>query len=129
MYARAKKKFKRDREDDDNPVVQPEVEPCTREGCTAQSAAKVVVTGTLLTLGIEGGRDRRTFVVDTGAMVSIIQPGISKAQMQPCDVKARGVTGTRLDILGEQDVEFTLRDSNNEDIKFRHVFIVSPLKR
>ena len=34
-------------------------------------------------------------------MVSLIQPEISKAQVQPCDVQARGVTGTRLDILGE----------------------------
>jgi hypothetical protein len=83
----------------------------------------------MLTAEIEGGGDRHTFVVDTGAIVSSMQPGISKAQMQPCDIKARGVTGTHLDILGEQDVEFTLRSCNNEDIKFRHIFVVSPLKR
>jgi hypothetical protein len=56
MYARAKKEFKRDREDDDDPVVQPEVEPYTRDGCTAQSAVQGVVTGPLLTLEIEGGK-------------------------------------------------------------------------
>ena len=38
-------------------------------------------------------------------MVSLIQPGISRAQVQPCDVQARGITGTQLDILGEQDVK------------------------
>jgi len=43
-------------------------------------------------------------MVDTGAMVSLIQPGISKAQVQPCDVKARGVTGTQLEVLGEQEI-------------------------
>jgi hypothetical protein len=94
LSARAKERFKRDREDDDDPVVQPEVEPYTREGCTAQSVVKGIVTGPMLTVEIEGGGDRHTFVVDTGAMVSIIQPGISKAQMQPGDVKDRGVTGT-----------------------------------
>jgi hypothetical protein len=33
-------------------------------------------------------------MVDTGAMFSLVQPGISKAQVQPCDVQARGITGT-----------------------------------
>ena len=61
-------------------------------------------------------------------MVSLIQPGISKAQVQPCDVQARGVTGTKLDILGEQEIEFNLRSSNG-DITFVHTFVVSPLKR
>jgi hypothetical protein len=36
-------------------------------------------------------------MVDTGAMVSLIQPGVSKAQVQSCDVNVRGVTGTQLD--------------------------------
>jgi len=49
-------------------------------------------------------------MVDTGAMVSLIQPGISKTQVQPCDVQARGVTGTQLDILGEQEVIFFLKN-------------------
>jgi hypothetical protein len=89
MSARAEGKFKRDREDDDDHVVQPEVQPDTREGCTVLSVFKGIVTERVLTLETTGGGDRRTFVVDTGAMVSIIQPGISKAQMQPCDVKGR----------------------------------------
>jgi hypothetical protein len=62
-------------------------------------------------------------MVDTGAMVSIVQPEVSKAQVQ-----ARGVTGTELQILGEQTFEFELR---NEDLSMvlTHTFIVSPLKR
>jgi hypothetical protein len=48
--------------------------------------------------------------------------------VQPCDVQARGVTGTKLDILGEQELEFDLR-SNNGDITFIHKFVVRPLKR
>jgi hypothetical protein len=67
-------------------------------------------------------------MVDTGAIISLIQPGISKAQVQPCDVQARGVTGTQLDIQREQKAQFNLR-SNNGDITFVHTFVVSPLKR
>jgi hypothetical protein len=63
-------------------------------------------------------------MVDTDAVVSLIQPGVSKAQMQPCDVQARGVTGAQLDIVGEQEVEFTLRNKNGSMI-FVHTFMVS----
>jgi hypothetical protein len=76
----------------------------------------------------EGTLEEYVFMVDTGAMVSLIQPGISKAQVQPCDVQARGDTGTKLDILGEQEVEFILR-SNKGDMTFVNTFVVSPLKR
>jgi predicted aspartyl protease len=88
---RANGKFKRDREDEDEPAVQPEVEPNTG-GCTALSVAKGLVTEHILTLEIEG--EECEFMVDTGAMVSLIQPGISKMKVQPCDVQARGITGT-----------------------------------
>jgi hypothetical protein len=44
--------------------------------------------------------------------------------VQSCDVQARGVTGTKLDILGEREVEFILR-SNNGDMTFVHQFVVS----
>jgi hypothetical protein len=82
------------------------------------------VTEPVLTLEIEG--EERVFMVDTGAMVSLVQPEISKAQMQPCDVQARGVTGTQLEVLGEQKIEFILR--NNENCRhFVHTFVVSPL--
>ena len=95
-------------------------------GCTALSVAKGLLTEPVLTLEIQG--EECEFMVDTGAMVSLVQPGISKAQVHPCDVKARGVTGTQLDILGEQEVKFTLR---NKDyfMTFEHTFIVSPLVR
>jgi hypothetical protein len=68
------------------------------------------------------------FMVDTGAMISLIQPGVSKVQVQPCDVQAMGVTGTQLEIIGEQKVEFTLRHKD-EAMTFVHTVIVSPLTR
>jgi len=48
-------------------------------------------------------------MVDTGAMVSLIQPTVSTVSMRACDVQARGVTGTQLDILGEQQIEFGIK--------------------
>ena len=51
------------------------------------------MTEPVLTVEIEG--EGYLFMVDTGAMVSLIQPGLSKAQTQSCDIKARGVTGTQ----------------------------------
>ena len=94
--------------------------------CTALLAAEGLVTEPVLTLEIEGGEV--LFMVDTGAMVSLIQPGISEAQVQPCDVQARGVTGTQLDIVGEQTLTFGLK-GNSGYMTFTHTFVVSPLKR
>jgi hypothetical protein len=65
-------------------------------------------------------------MVDTGAMVSMIQPGVSKAQMQLCDITARGVTGTQLEIL-EQEVKFVI--SNRDFCLICSTFVVSPLTR
>jgi len=66
-------------------------------------------------------------MVGTDAIVSLNSARI-EACVQPCDVQARGVAGTKLDILGEQEVEFNLR-SSNEDITFLRTLVVSPLKR
>jgi hypothetical protein len=110
LSSRAEGKFKWDREDESDPAVLTEMKPYTEGGCTALSVAKGLVTEPILTLEIE--REKCEFMVDTGAMVSLIQPGKSKACAQPCDVLARGVTGTQLEVLGEQKVEFVLRNKD-----------------
>jgi hypothetical protein len=81
------------------------------------------VTEPVLTLEI--GREVFSFMVDTGAMMSLIQPRISRAQVQPCDVQARGVTGTQLEVIGRQRIEFILRNKNYSKT-FVHTFIESP---
>jgi hypothetical protein len=63
-------------------------------GRITQSAVEGLVTEPLLT--IEIGGEEFVFMVDTGAMVSLIQPGICNAQLRVCDVQARGVTGTQM---------------------------------
>jgi len=121
LSPRAKKKFKRDREDESDLAVRPEVK-LGAKSCTALWAATSSVTEPVLTLEIGG--EEFSFVVHTSAMVSLIQSGISGSNVQPCDVKARGVTGTQLDILGEQAVGFNLR-SNSDCMSFVYTFVVS----
>ena len=125
MSSRTKEKFKRDREEESGPAVLPEVKPDT-ESCTAPSVVNWLVTEPRLTLEIGG--EEYEFMVGSGAMVSVIQPGISLAQVQPCDVQARGVTDTQLEIIGEQKIEFKLK-TRDQNVSFVHTFIVSPLER
>ena len=81
MSSREKEKFKRDREDENNPAVQTKINPYMLGDCTALSVANDCVIEPVLTLEIKG--EVFSFMVDNGAMISLIQPGISKAQVQP----------------------------------------------
>jgi hypothetical protein len=83
------------------------------------------VTEPLLTLEIEG--EEFMSMVDNGAMVSLIKPGISNAQLRVCEVQARGISGTLLSVSGEQKVEFSIRHGKNS-MTFIHTFVVSPLE-
>jgi hypothetical protein len=75
-----------------------------------------------LTVEIEG--KELLFMVDTGAMVSLIQPTVSKTQMRACDVQARGVAGTQLEILGEQQIEFRIKSRDGYvNLNIRLLFV------
>jgi len=83
------------------------------------------MTGPRLAIVIRG--IEYSFMVDTGAMVSLIKPGVSRAQIQSCEVTARGVTGTELEVLGEQEVTFSMKGQGC-CLTFKHTFVVSPLE-
>jgi hypothetical protein len=83
------------------------------------------VTEPLLT--VEIGRGRFEFVVDTGATVLLIKPTVSKAQVRKSQVQARGVSGTSLEILGVQDVKFTIGFPTGS-MTFIQSFMVCPLE-
>jgi predicted aspartyl protease len=68
---RTKEKYKREREDASETAVRPEVDSY-RKGCTSLSVVKDLVTEPILTLEIR--EKELEFMVDTGAMVSVIQP-------------------------------------------------------
>jgi hypothetical protein len=82
------------------------------------------MTQPLLPVEIDG--NIHDFVVDTGATVSLVKPFVSKSQYRKCAVQASGVSGTNLEILGLQNIEFRI---TNEDSKmtFVQAFVVCPL--
>lgn len=59
------------------------------------------------------------FLVDTGAVVSLIQPGVSSVQLCQTDVYAKGVTGDALELMGSQVVQVRL-----DSLAIDHEFIV-----
>jgi hypothetical protein len=50
----------------------------------------------------------RDLIVDTGSNISILQPGISKSELNFSDSRPYGVTGETLDIKGRHTVSFVL---------------------
>ena len=50
---------------------------------------------------------RKRFIVDTGAPVTLVQSGTSKAPFCRTTLKPQGVTGKGLHVLGTQVIEFT----------------------
>ena len=64
----------------------------------------------------------REFIVDSGSSVLLIQPGIYCSEVRPSSTTSFGVTGDELDILGEQDVQFSPNNWN-----YGHTFCVCSL--
>jgi len=66
----------------------------------------------------------REFIVDSGSNVSLIQPGICRSEVRPSNTTSFGVTGDVLDILGKQDVQFSVNIWN-----YGHTFCVCSLPK
>ena len=64
----------------------------------------------------------RNLILDTGSNISIMQPGISRSNVQVTMPEPYGVTGDVLDIRGQQSVTFLLNG-----IEFTHSFLVCSL--
>jgi len=69
---------------------------------------------------IQGVRER--FLVDTGAPVTLVQSGTSKAPFYQTTLKPQGVTDKELHVLSTQVIEFTIGNRI-----FGHEFTVSDL--
>ena len=48
------------------------------------------------------------FLINSGASVSLIKPGVSRAEIAPTDLAARGITGAKLKSIGTKEVEIQL---------------------
>jgi hypothetical protein len=59
----------------------------------------------------------RRFIVDTGSIVSIIQPGISRVEVSTTNQAPFGVTGKEFEIQGQQEVNFRINK-----VEYQHKF-------
>ena len=64
----------------------------------------------------------RGLILDTGSNISIMQPGISKSNVQVTTMEPYGVTEDTLDIKGQQTVSFRMNGR-----RFTHPFLVCSL--
>jgi len=62
------------------------------------------------------------FLIDSGASLSLVKPGVSLVVIKPMDLAARGITGTKLKSLGTQEIEIELGRR-----VYAHEFLVTPL--
>jgi hypothetical protein len=74
----------------------------------------------LLEVEIEGRAHQ--MLIDSGANVSVIKPGIVRSEVRPTQTVARGITGSKLRVRGTQEVTF-----NVENKVFTHEFLIAPL--
>ena len=74
----------------------------------------------LLEISIEG---KCHFVlVDSGASLSVVKPGISNSELLPTQTAAKGITGKKLRITGTQIITFCVGSK-----VFEHEFLIAPL--
>jgi len=74
----------------------------------------------LLEVQVEG--EPHQFLIDSGANLSLVKPGVSQAVIKPTDLAARGITGTKLKSLGTQLIEIELSRR-----VYAHEFLMTPL--
>ena len=74
----------------------------------------------LLEVEVEG--QFHQFLVDSGASLSLVKRGVSKAELRLTNTTARGITGVKLKSLGTQIIEIKLGNKT-----YKHEFLVTPL--
>ena len=60
----------------------------------------------LLEVQIEG--ETLQFLIDSRASLSFVKRGVSRAEVRPTDLAARGITGTKLKTTGTQEIKLRL---------------------
>ena len=64
----------------------------------------------------------KRLIIDTGSNVSILKPGVSCGEIKESLLKPFGVTGEALDVVGQQQLSFTLGGQ-----RLNHPFLICPL--
>jgi len=82
----------------------------------------VGASGTELLLEVQIEGESHQFLIDSGASLSLVKPGVSQEEVKPTDLAARGITGTKFKSIGTQDIEFRLGNR-----VYTHGFLVTSL--
>jgi len=102
-------------------VPVPNVEPTAEGKEVGLSHLDSTGLELLLEISIEG---KRHFVlVDSGASLSVLKPGISSSKLVPTQTAAKGITGKKLRIIGTQIITFCVGSKT-----FEHEFLIAPLE-
>jgi hypothetical protein len=85
----------------------PEVDP----GTTGEPVDNILAVGAsgnelLLDVKVEGELHR--FLIDSGASLSLVKQGLSRAEIKPTDLAASGITGTKQRSIGIQEIDIKL---------------------
>ena len=75
-------------------------------------------------INVTVGRKACRFLLDTGAMISVLKPGINQKRIRESNIIARGATGDKLRVYGLQKVG--LKIGNN--CRIYHDFVVADIK-
>jgi len=89
-------------------------------------------------LGVEGLKLLETEVegkihlllVDSGASLSVMQPGVSCAELQPTQTPARGITGNKLKTTGIRAITFRVGSKTFKEAfdRFSHNYLYATLR-
>jgi len=82
----------------------------------------VGASGNELLLEVQIAGESHKFLIDSGASLSLVKPGVSRAEVRPMDLAARGITGTKLRSIGTQEIELKLGNC-----VYTHEFLVTSL--
>jgi hypothetical protein len=102
-------------------VPVPNVEPPT-EGKEV-GVSHLDTTGLELLLEIEIEGRCHLVLVDSGASLSVMKPGISSSELQPTQTADRGITGNKLKAAGTQNIIFRMGKKT-----FSHDFLIASLE-
>jgi hypothetical protein len=81
----------------------PEVDPGTASE-PINDTSVVGASGSELLLEVQVEGVTLQFLVDSGASLSLVKPGVSQAEVRLTELAARGITGTKLKSVGTQDI-------------------------
>jgi hypothetical protein len=100
-------------------VPVPNVEPTT-EGKEV-GLSHLDSTGLELLLQIEIERSHLV-LVDSGASLNVMKPGISSSELQPTQTTAKGITGNKIKTTGTQFITFRVGSKT-----YNHEFLITQL--